>query len=171
MGVGQVPGHEAGGHEAGAGSALLADRVVGAIFAAIAVASLGDLLWRWPPRIWEGTGPGPAFLPLVLAILVLGLSLILVAGRAKREAVDEADEQVPVGQTVRFVALIVALIVLFPWLGGLVALGVFVFVEMLWIERSRLLTAAIGFVVTLLAVEAIFVRVLAVPLPAGVLGF
>jgi hypothetical protein len=149
---------------------LLADRVVGAIFALIGAASLGDLLWRWPPRIWEGTGPGPAFLPLLLAVLVIGLSLILVAGRAKREAADEADEQVPVGQTVRFIALIVALIVLFPWLGGLVALGLFVFIEMVWIERSRVLVAAIGLVVTLLAVEAIFVRVLAVPLPTGFFG-
>jgi hypothetical protein len=161
---------EARNGEARSDDGLLADRVVGAIFALIGVASLGDLLWRWPPRIWEGTGPGPAFLPLLLAVLVLGLSLILVAGRAKREAVDEADEQVPVGQTVRFIALIVGLIVVFPWLGGLLALGLFVFVEMVWIERSRILVAAIGLVVTLLAVEAIFVRVLAVPLPTGLFG-
>lgn len=154
-----------------ADSALWADRIVGGIFAVIAVVSLANLLWKWPPKVWEGTGPGPAFLPLLLAAMVLVLSLILLAGRAKREMVDEADEQVPVLQTLRFVVLIVALILLFPQLGGLLALGVFVLVEMLWIERSRPLVAALGFVVTLIAVEAIFVRVLAVPLPVGVLGF
>jgi hypothetical protein len=160
----------------GPGTVPAADRVVGVLFAAIALAALGDL-WRRGLPLWDRVGPGPAFLPVVLAVLLLGLSLILAAGRTVREAPGQegaeegADEQVPVAQTLRFIALIVALILLFPWLGGLLSLGLFVLAEMLWIERSRPVVAAVGFVATLAAVEIIFVRVLAVPLPAGPLGF
>jgi hypothetical protein len=69
----------------------------------------------------------------------------------------------------KFVALLIGLILLFPYLGGLLSLSIFVVAEMRLVERaSAWMSLTVG-VVTFIAVWLIFVKVLSVPLPVGIL--
>lgn len=149
-------------------------RVAGGGLAAFGAACIAELVWRGLP-LWDRDGPGPAFFPGFLAacLLVLGVLMALdLDGDTRRVAVGGVEEETAsVGTTLKFCLLLVALILVFPYLGGVLALSVFVLLEMLWVERARLRNALITAVAAFCAIWLLFVHILAVPLPAGLLGF
>jgi hypothetical protein len=145
--------------------------VGGMIFAGIGLAALGDL-WEGGLPIWDDSGPGPSFFPLVLAVLLVVLGAVFSATRARAQA-EAADGEEEVGfarpQTIKYVVLLLVAIALFPILGGLISLSLFVIAEVRWIERSSNWIALLMGVVTFAAVWLIFVKLLSVPLPTGLL--
>lgn len=140
----------------------------GAVIAAIALAALGDL-WRRGLPAWDETGPGPAFFPLVLALTLLVLGVIFALTSDPPREAAESDESFLRPPTVKFVILLVGLILLFPRLGGLIALSLFVAVEMWWVERAPLKVAILSGVAAFAIIWFLFVWILAVPLPLGFL--
>ena len=66
--------------------------------------------------------------------------------------------------------LILALALVFPLVGGLLSLGLFVVAEMVWVEKQKWLTSVLGGMVAVGIVWGIFVLLLGVPLPTGPLG-
>jgi len=144
--------------------------IAGLAFVAVATAALIDI-WSDQLTFWDESGPGASFFPVVLAVLLAVLGVAFALTRPKRiEAGSDAEEE-PVGrpQTVKFVVLVAALILLFPYLGGLLSLSLFVVVEMCWVERSRLWLSLVMGVAAFVAVWLIFVKLLSVPLPLGIL--
>lgn len=141
----------------------------GAVIVAIALAALGDL-WRRGLPVWDETGPGPAFFPLVLALALLLLGVILaLTSAAPREPSDADGEAFLRPPTVKFVVLLVGLILIFPRLGGLLSLSLFVTAEMWWVERAGLKVAILSGVAAFAFIWFLFVWILAVSLPLGLL--
>lgn len=149
-------------------------RIAGGGLAAFGAACLAELVWRGLP-VWDRDGPGPAFFPgfLSVCLLVLGVLMALDLDRNTQLVAADAveEETASPGATLRFCLLLVALIFSFPYLGGVVAFSAFVLLEMLWVERARLRDAIITAAIAFCAIWLLFIHVLAVPLPAGLLGF
>ncbi len=149
-------------------------RPTGGGFAAFGLACLAELVWRQLP-IWDRDGPGPAFFPgiLSIALVVLGVLLAIDFDHSARAADPEPDAEEGTGfvTSAKFCLLLVGTILVFPYLGGVVALSLFVLFEMLWVERARLRGSLLTAVAAFCAIWLLFVHVLAVPLPAGLLGF
>lgn len=145
-------------------------RVSGVGFAAIGIAALSELWWHRLP-VWDDTGLGPAFAPGVLAAVLGVLGLLMALGRVAPPAPDDEEEERPrVSAMLTFTLLLVALIVSFPYLGGVLALSLFVSLEMRLVERSSWLTALLSGIGAVLLIWLVFVRILAVPLPRGLLS-
>ena len=146
--------------------------MVGLAFVGLAAAALADL-WAGGLSVWDESGPGASFFPLVLALLLAVLGAAFAWSRPQKEcteAAGDAQDEVSVRpQTMKFVALLIGLILLFLYLGGLLSLSIFVVAEMRLVERaSAWMSLTVG-VVTFIAVWLIFVKVLSVPLPIGIL--
>ena len=149
------------------GSWLSVDRVFGLALAILSVVVIVDLRNTPNLEFWDQSGPGPAWLPFAMALILLALSLPLIFSRSRTEA-DQLGASPP--GTVKFVILILALAWVFPIAGGLLSMGLFVVVEMMWVESQRLRTSLIATVVSVVVVWAIFVQLLGIPLPVGPLG-
>jgi hypothetical protein len=144
--------------------------VGGLAFTAAAVAALADL-WAGDLSFWDDSGPGASFFPLILAFLLAVLGLVFVFKRSQALPAEEDDAGAGFArpQTIKFVLLVVALILLFSYLGGLLSLGIFVIAEMHWVERARMRMSLATGAITFIAVWLIFVKLLSVPLPLGIL--
>lgn len=144
------------------------DRVFGIALAIVSLVVLADLRASTHLVFWDESGPGPSWLPLSLGVGLLILSLPLIF-RPTRIELSQLGAS-PRG-TAKYVLLILVLALVFSFLGGLLSLGLFVVVEMIWVEKQKWLTSILGGVVAVGIVWGIFVLLLGVPLPAGPLGF
>jgi putative tricarboxylic transport membrane protein len=121
---------------------------------------------------WADTTPGPAFLPVWLA--VAGVVLFVLRLAEARRAGGGEPFRWPERAASRRVALLsaglVAVPLLAPLLGLVVALAAFVAFLVLVVLRQPLWPSLATVVVTLGLVYAIFVGWLGVPLPKGMLG-
>jgi len=150
-----------------------ARHVVGGLaLVTLAAAAIADL-WNNGFSVWDEFGPGASFFPLILALLLAVLGIALIWSRPQEQRTRAAgggeEESLARPRTTKFVVLLAALIVLFPYLGGLLSLSSFVVAEMRWVERSSTwMSLAIG-IVAFAAVWLIFVKLLSVPLPLGIL--
>jgi hypothetical protein len=150
-------------------------RLAGGGLAAFGAACAVELGWRRLP-LWDMDGPGPSFFPGFLAICLLGLGLLMAFDVDRSSRRIDPDEMVGgegagFATTAKFCLLLVGLILAFPHLGGVLSLSLFVALEMIWVERARLRNAITTAVIAFCVIWLLFVHVLAVPLPAGLLGF
>lgn len=150
------------------GRLVSVDRVFGLALALVSLVVLADLYASTHLVFWDESGPGPSWLPYSLAAILLILSLPLILSRSRIDLSQLGAS--PLG-TAKYILLILALALAFPLVGGLLSLGLFVVVEMVWVEKQKWLTSILGGVVAVGIVWGIFVLLLGVPLPAGPLGF
>jgi putative tricarboxylic transport membrane protein len=119
---------------------------------------------------WSDTTPGPAFLPVWLAVAGVVLFVLrLVEARRYREVIAWPESAALVRIAVIFGVL--AVVPLLSTLVGLVlALGLFVAFLLLAVLRQPLWPSLATASITIGLVYAIFVGWLGVPLPKGLIG-
>jgi hypothetical protein len=120
---------------------------------------------------WDDTTPGPAFLPVWLAIAgaVLFVLRLAEARRAGAAAVEWPGREAKVRVAIIFAGL-VAVPLLAPLLGLVPALALLVAFVLLFVLRQALWPSLVATAITAGLIYAIFVGWLGVPLPKGALG-
>jgi hypothetical protein len=121
---------------------------------------------------WADTTPGPAFMPVWLAIAGVALFVLrLVEARsASRTEPVQWPEKAALARVALVLAGLVAVPLASPVLGLVVALAAFVAFLLLAVLRQPLGPSLLAIAITVGLVYAIFVGWLGVPLPKGMLG-
>jgi putative tricarboxylic transport membrane protein len=127
----------------------------------------------WPLGVWERFTPGPAFFPLVIALLTVACAVPLLVRAVRGKSVGGADwPDAPVlGRVGAAYAALVAFLVLAPYLGMILSILLFLLAVMLGVLRQKVFGSLIAAALTTGIVYAIFVLWLALPLPRGFVGF
>jgi putative tricarboxylic transport membrane protein len=146
---------------------LTTDRLAGGVLGLVALAVLVESR-RLP--LGTLTNPGPAYLPVVLALLLLvtGLGLVAFGGAAPRPAAlgwQEGRRAVTIVAAVAFTAL------LLERLGYRLTMALMLLFLVGVVERRRWLDALLFAAGLSLGSFFLFETVLRVPLPRGPLGF
>ncbi len=148
-----------------------ADRITGAALLALAVAFSAGALKHY--AYWGENGPGPAFLPFWLGVVMALLAALLLVGALRSR--DAGEPWLPRGRALQRFAVVlgatVALVALLNVVGMLLGTVLFLIALMRFLDRTpwplalgvALAVAGINFVV--------FTRWLKVPMPIGVFGF
>ena len=116
-------------------------------------------------------GPGPGFFPLLLGVLFSALSLLLFVGSVARKEEDkkEGGSQLPILRPVLYLCVLFGFYFLFEQLGFILTLFFFMTgVLFLFGRRSIRFSLSISVLATFFA-YIIFVKLLSVPLPPGIL--
>jgi hypothetical protein len=148
-----------------------ADRIAGAALLALAVAfGTGALRYY---AYWGENGPGPAFLPFWLGVVMALLAAMLLVGAWRAQ--EPGADWLPRGEGLRRLALVlgvtVAFVALLDVIGMTVATVLFLAVLLRFLDRQPWpLTFAVSLAVAALN-WVVFARWLHVPLPTGPLGF
>ena len=103
----------------------------------------------------------------MLSAILMILSLFLIIPRS-RTSVSQLGAS-PSG-TAKYIVLVLALASAFPRIGGLMSLGLFVVLEMVWVEKNRWTISIAAGLVSMAIVWGIFVKLLGVNLPTGPFG-
>ena len=146
---------------------MTVDRVGGVELAVIAI------VWLWEASklpLGSLQNPGPAYVPMLLAalLLVFGLLVALTGGRAQRFAeLGWAEWR----HTVAILAVLAFMAFALERLGYRITIVVALVFLLLVLERRSWLTAALFSVVFSVASFHLFAVVLRVPLPRGPWGF
>src|SRR5688572_7684418 len=120
---------------------------------------------------WADTTPGPAFLPVWLAIAgVVLFGLRLAEARRLRVARVEWPGRAALARVAMTFAALLVVPMVAPLLGLVPALALLVAFIVLVVLRQALLPSLVTVAVTTGLIYAIFVLWLRVPLPTGVLG-
>src|SRR5688500_16165333 len=148
-----------------------ADRTAGAVLLALAVAFSAGALKQY--AYWAPNGPGPAFLPFWLGVVMAVLATLLLV-KAWRNA-DPGAAWLPSGEGLRRLLLVMGATVVFVALlntiGMVVGTTLSLIVLMRFLDRCAWpLTVAVA-LATAAFIYLVFGRWLKVPLPVGVLGF
>lgn len=148
-----------------------ADCITGAALLALAVAFSAGALKNY--AYWGENGPGPAFLPFWLGVVMALLAAALLVGALRSN--DPGQAWLPRGDGLKRLALVLgattALVALLDVLGMILATVLFLVGLMRWLDRHpwpltlsvAMAMAGFNFLV--------FTYWLRVPLPVGVLGF
>src|SRR5215510_6708716 len=140
----------------------------GGVLVAVALATTG-LLFVWQSSLLDlgriGL-PGPGFFPLLLAALVVLFSIMIGIGgwRAASEGEPAEFGHPPVLITL---AALLAVPLLFEWLGAYITLGLFTAALLIFTARLSLLLAFIWTVLGMAACWLVFEQLLGVRLPTG----
>lgn len=149
------------------GSRISVERVFGFVMAILSLVCIFDLV-RSPHLVfWDSSGPGPSWLPYVLSTILLVLSVFLIIPRS-RTSLSQLGAS-PSG-TVKYIVLVLALAWAFPVIGGLLSLGLFVVIEMVWVEKKKWPISIAAALISTAIVWGIFVKLLGVTLPSGPFG-
>jgi hypothetical protein len=147
-----------------------ADRIAGAALLAFAVAFGAGALKQY--AYWGENGPGPAFLPLWLGIVMAVLATLLLVGALRAD--DPGEPWLPRGDGLRRLGLVLGATIVFGALLNVLGmvLGTVLFLVVVWrrLDGHRwpvVLSVALG-VACFNAL--VFTRWLRVPLPVGVFG-
>ena len=121
---------------------------------------------------WDDTTPGPAFLPVWLAIagVVLFVLRLSEARSLRNAATVEWPDRAALARVATIFAGLVAVPLLAPLLGLVPSLALLVAFVLLFVLRQALWPSLIAVAVTMGLIYAIFVAWLGVPLPTGLLG-
>jgi putative tricarboxylic transport membrane protein len=148
-----------------------ADRIAGAALLALAIAFGVGALRSY--AYWGENGPGPAFLPFWLGLVMAVLATLLLVGAARRR--EPGEPWLPRGEGLARIAIVlgatIAYVALLSVLGMTIATALFLIVLVRWPDRRPWLTAiAVGVAVAALN-YVVFTRWLRVPMPTGPFGF
>ena len=148
-----------------------ADRTAGAVLLVFALAFGVGALKQY--AFWAPTGPGPAFLPLWLSVVMALLATLLLVGAARRS--DPGEDWLPNGEGLRRLGIVVGVTIAYVALLNVtgMVLGTVLFLVVLmrlldrcgWLVTLPVALATAGFI------DLVFARWLRVPLPTGWLGF
>ena len=119
-------------------------------------------------RFWDGFTPGARFFPGWLAAAGAVLAVLLLITQWRGTDVSELDlpDARGLARVAATVAGLAGLVLLARPLGMVPALALFVLFHLLVVLRARLVPSLSTVLVIVILVEGIFVRWLAVPLPA-----
>jgi putative tricarboxylic transport membrane protein len=123
---------------------------------------------------WTGTAPGPGFLPFWLGVLLAAAAALLFARTfaATRPRVPSGlPDRHSAMRLVTVVGLSAAAAALSLVIGLVLAIGVFMVATLAYLRPGRARANWMIALLTPVAVWLLFVRWLAVPLPAGPFGF
>ncbi len=148
-----------------------ADRIAGSALLALAIAFSAGALKHY--AYWGENGPGPAFLPFWLGLVMAVLAATLLVGALRSR--DPGPAWLPSGDGLRRLALVVgataAFVALLNVVGMTIGTVLFLVVLMRFLDRQPWpLTIAVALAVAGLN-YLVFTRWLHVPLPAGPFGF
>ena len=126
--------------------------------------------------IWDRYGPGPGFFPLVLGSLFSSLSLVLfllrsIGSGGTEEVLKESDTLKPseINRTLIYLVLIVCFYFLFDRLGSVLTIFIFMIIVLAVLNRRSLRLSLTISILSCLVTYVLFVRLLGVSLPGGVL--
>ena len=148
-----------------------ADRIAGAGLLVLAVSFSAGALAHY--AYWSPNGPGPAFLPFWLGVVMAVLAVTLLVGALRSN--DPGPPWLPSGEGLRRLALVIGATVAFVALLNVVGMTIgtvlFLVVLIRFLDRQPWpLTIAVALAVAGLN-YLVFARWLHVPLPAGPFGF
>jgi putative tricarboxylic transport membrane protein len=148
-----------------------ADRTAGAMLLALALAFSAGALRQY--AYWGPNGPGPAFLPFWLGVVMALLALLLLVDALR--ASDPGTAWLPSGEGLRRLLLVlaasIAYVALLDVIGMVLATVLFLIVLMRFLDRCAWpLTLAVA-LATAAFIDLVFARWLRVPLPTGMFGF
>jgi putative tricarboxylic transport membrane protein len=148
-----------------------ADRTAGALLLVFALAFGAGALKLY--AFWSPTGPGPAFLPFWLGVVMALLATLLLVGALRTQ--DAGADWLPNREGLRRLAIVVGVTVAFVALlnvtGMVLGTLLFLIVLMRFLDRCAWpLTLAVA-LATAAFIYLVFARWLRVPLPVGWLGF
>ena len=142
----------------------------GDVWAGVLVAALGAVAASvaWPLDFWSDFGPGPSFLPVSLGfgLVVLGIA-VAVAGLLGHE--DTPVSHGNLRKPMQVAGVMLVYLALLDIVGFTLATTLFFFVLIYWVESRRLWQSLVLAVVASAAVYFVFVSLLKVPLPVGLL--
>jgi len=126
--------------------------------------------------IWSGAGPQEGFFPLLISVIIVGLSLLifvksLISSREERSEIKEKQmkEEVSAFRVSLYIMLMLAYALLVKWAGFLIASALFLFLVLKYIERQRWwITIMMGSASVIIS-YLLFVYFLGVPLPMGLI--
>ena len=148
-----------------------ADRVAGAALLALAVAFSAGALKEY--AYWGENGPGSAFLPFWLGVVMAVLALLLLVG-ALRER-DPGEDWLPRGEGLRRLAWVlgitIALVASLNIVGMIVGTAFFLIVLLRLLDRQSWPVTVGVALATAGFIFLVFTQWLRVPLPVGLLGF
>ena len=148
-----------------------ADRIAGAVLLASGVAfSAGALKYY---TYWGPGGPGPAFLPFWLGVIMAVLAALLLVGALRSS--DPGAEWLPKGDGLRRLAVVLgvtlAFVALLKIVGMILGTALFLVVLMRILDRSAWpLTLSVA-AATAGLIYLVFTYWLRVPFPVSVFGF
>ena len=148
-----------------------ADRIAGAALLALAVAFSAGALKNY--AYWGPNGPGPAFLPFWLGLVMAVLASLLLLGALRSS--DPGPQWLPNGEGLRRLGLVlgttVVFVALLNVLGMLAGTVLFLLVLLRRLDRQPWpLSVAVALAVAGF-IYLVFTYWLRVPMPVGVLGF
>ena len=148
-----------------------ADRTAGAVLLALAVAFSAGALKQY--AYWGPNGPGPAFLPFWLGLVMALLATLLLVGALRSQ--ETGADWLPSGEGLRRLVLVVGVTVAFVALlnviGMVVGTLLFLIVLMRFLDRCAWTLTLVVALATAGFIYLVFARWLRVPLPVGVFGF
>lgn len=154
-----------------AGGVRAADRVAGAALLALGVGCSVGALRSY--AYWGDSGPGPAFLPFWVGVVMALLAALLLVGSVRSR--DPGAGWLPRGDGLRrlgaVLAATVALVALLDRIGMVVGTVLFLAVLIRVLDGSRWLRAIAVAAAVAGVNHLIFVRWLKLPMPVGVFGF
>ena len=126
---------------------------------------------------WDRYGPGPGFFPLVLGVLFSVLCLVLVLVNVRDNNKDGVRELTAsdtlalssIGKTIAYMVLLFGFYLFFNRLGCMVTIFLFMVITLLLFGKRSISVSLSLSVLTAMMVYVIFVRLLGVPLPGGIL--
>lgn len=148
-------------------SRISVERVFGFALAILSLVCIFDLGNSSYLVFWDASGPGPSWLPYILSAILIVLSLFLIIPRSRTSHSQLGAS--PLG-TVKYIVLVLALAWAFPIIGGLLSLGLFVVIEMVWVEKKNWAISIAAGLVSTAIVWGIFVKLLGVNIPTGPFG-
>lgn len=148
-----------------------ADRIAGAGLLALAIAFSTGALRSY--AYWGENGPGPAFLPFWLGVVMALLALGLLVGALRSS--DRGEPWLPRGEGLRRLLVVlgatVALVALLNTAGMVIGTVLFLIVLMRALDRTPWPQAVLIALAVAGVNYLVFVRWLKVPMPVSLLGF
>lgn len=126
--------------------------------------------------IWSRAGPQEGFFPLLISVIIIGLSLLIfvksliLARRERREIKDkQMKEEVSAFRVSSYIMLMLLYALLIEWVGFLIASALFLILVLKYIERQGWWITILMGSVSVIISYFLFVYFLGVPLPMGLI--